>query len=107
MLPREKRLSKSKDIKNILKNGKKISMNGLSLYVLEGRGRVGFVTTKGFKNAVSRNRAKRRVRGAFESEKLFLDNYDLLFVIRPEVLDLDFNSIQEKVRGLISGIKDG
>ncbi len=106
MLPREKRLSKSKDIKNILKNGKRISMNGMSLYILEGRGRIGFITTRGFKNAVSRNRARRRVRGAFESEEISLDNYDILFVIRPEVSDLDFDEIQETVRGLISDVKN-
>lgn len=107
MLPREKRLSKSKDIKNILKNGKKIVMNGLSLYIHEGKGRIGFITTRGFRNAVSRNRAKRRVRGAFESEPLPVDNYDLLFVIKPEVLGLDFEKIREMIRELVSGIDNG
>ncbi|MBC7320777.1 ribonuclease P protein component [bacterium] len=106
MLPREKRLSKSKDIRSILKNGKRLTMNGINMYVARGMGRVGFITTKGFKNAVSRNKAKRRVRGAFESERLSLDGYDLLFVIRPEVLGLDFEKIKEMIRRLTRCIKD-
>lgn len=106
MLPREKRLSKSKDIRNLLKNGKRLTMNGISLYVAKGRGRIGFITTRGFKNAVSRNRAKRKVRGAFESESLFLDNYDLLFVIRPEILELDFEKIKETIRRLTLCVKN-
>lgn len=106
MLPREKRLSKSKDIRNILKSGKKLTMNGISLYVARGSGKVGFITTRGFKNAVSRNRAKRRVRGAFESEEFYIDNYDLLFVIKPEVLDFDFRRIKDTVRRLVLRIRD-
>ncbi len=106
MLPREKRLSKSSDIRNILKNGKKINMNGLSLYIQEGKGRIGFITTRGFRNAVSRNRAKRRVRGAFESESLCINNYDLLFVIRPEVLEFDFQKIRGMIKGFVSEIEN-
>lgn len=106
MLPREKRLSKSKDIRSVLKNGKRLTMDGISLYVTRGMGRVGFITTKGFKNAVSRNRAKRRVRGAFESEHLSLDGYDLLFVIKPEVLGFDFEKVRGLIRRLIYSIKD-
>lgn len=106
MLPREKRLSKSKDIKNLFKNGKRLTMNGISLYVTRGRGRIGFITTRGFKNAVSRNRAKRRVRGAFESGRFSLNDYDLLFVIKPEVLGLDFEKIKEIIEELVFRIKD-
>ncbi|MCX7795905.1 MAG: ribonuclease P protein component [bacterium] len=106
MLPREKRLSKSKDIRKLLKNGKRLIMDGISLYVTRGRGRIGFITAKGFKNAVSRNRAKRRVRGAFESEDIYLDNYDLLFVIKPEVLGLDFEKIKEIIKELVFRIRD-
>lgn len=106
MLPREKRLSKSKDIRNLLKNGKRLTMNGISLYVAKGRGRIGFITTKGFKNAVSRNRAKRKVRGAFELETLSLNDYDLLFVISPKVLDFNFEKIKETVKRLTLCVRD-
>lgn len=106
MLPREKRLSKSKDIRNLLKNGKRLSMNGISLYVAKGRGRIGFITTRGFKNIVSRNRAKRKVRGAFESDHFPLNDYDLLFVISPEVLDFDFEKIKETIKRLTLCVKN-
>ncbi|MGC8970770.1 MAG: ribonuclease P protein component [bacterium] len=106
MLPREKRLSKSKDIRNILRCGKRLIMDGISLYVVRGRGRIGFITTKGFENAVLRNRAKRRVRGAFEAEHFSIDNYDLLFVIRPEVLEADFEKIKEMIKRLTLNIRD-
>lgn len=106
MLPREKRLSKSKDIRNILRCGKKLTMDGISLYIARGRGRIGFITTKGFKNAVSRNRAKRRVRGAFEAEYFSINNCDLLFVIKPEILEADFEKIRDIIRKLTLSIRD-
>lgn len=106
MLPREKRLSKPKDIRSILRQGKKLTMDGITLYIARGRGRIGFITTKGFKNAVSRNRAKRRVRGAFEAECFSINNYDLLFVIKPEVLGADFEKVRDMIRRLTLSIRD-
>jgi ribonuclease P protein component len=98
MLPRERRLSKSREIKSILRNGKKIDGGYLNLYIIPGEGRVGFITTRGFKNAVMRNRARRKVRGAFESELFETKNYDVLFVIKPEASSMEFSKIKEDLR---------
>jgi ribonuclease P protein component len=104
MFPKERRLSKSMEIRNILRNGKKIDGGYLNLYIMPGEGKIGFITTKGFKNAVMRNRTKRRVRGAFESELFNTNNYDILFVIKPEVFSVEFSRIKEDIRKLLLGL---
>jgi len=106
MLPRKRRLSRSREIRNILRNGKKFDLGYLNLYVISGEGKVGFITTRGFKNAVMRNRTKRRVRGVFESELFKVNNYDMLFVIKPEAFFVEFPKIKEDFKRILSEFVD-
>ncbi|MGB9681356.1 MAG: ribonuclease P protein component [bacterium] len=107
MLPREQRLSSSREIKNILRNGKKIDLGYLNLYVMPGNGKIGFITTRGFKNAVMRNRTKRRIRGAFESGLFKINNYDMLFVIKPESSLVESSKMREDFSKILLEFVDG
>lgn len=75
------------EIKNLFKNGRKVSMFGAKLFFLPnnlGFNRIGFPLPRGFGNAVQRNRAKRFSREAYRILKTHLNiGFDMLFLVYP------------------------
>lgn len=65
-MPKYGRLSKQSDFSNIYKNGKKWHFIGANIYFLPSENmRFAAVASKKIGNAVTRNRAKRRLRAMF------------------------------------------
>ena len=64
MLPRENRLTKGDEIREVVRRGKRQSTQSLSLHLVknEGSTRFAFVVGKATGNAVVRNLVKRRLR---------------------------------------------
>lgn len=75
------------EIKNLFKNGKKVSIFGAKLFLLQndlGFNRIGFPLPRGFGNAVQRNRAKRFSREAYRILKTHLNTgFDMLLLVYP------------------------
>ena len=75
------------EIKNLFKNGKKVSMYGAKLFFMPnelGFNRIGFPLPRGYGNAVQRNRSKRFSREAFRILKTHLNTgFDMLLLVYP------------------------
>jgi ribonuclease P protein component len=85
---REEHLKGRKEIKEVFGRGKRYSCRGAKLFVLKNDlpyNRICFSLSKGYGNAVSRNRAKRLGREAYRLMKNRLSGgYDLIFLVYPE-----------------------
>lgn len=102
MLPKSERLRRAKDFALLSQKGRVIysPLYALRLRPSQEATKVGFVTsTKVFKTAVKRNRAKRRMREALRLLKAeWPKHVDLLFILKYEVLDATFDELQSAVR---------
>ncbi len=102
---KSERLRKNKDFTQVMKQGKRLSADGLSLFYTEnGRDnfRVGISTARKLAGAVTRNRMKRQVRACITTA---LDDraagYDLVFIVRQGLLGGEFSRIQRAVREIL------
>ncbi len=100
MFPREKRLHEAAAWRHVRRRGRCARSRHTVLCVAPSdRERFGFSTTKGFGNAVCRNKARRRLREAFrcvygvQAQPLAVTG-----TAHPESLDLDFAALCEAVR---------
>jgi ribonuclease P protein component len=102
MLPKTDRLRRAKDFALLSQKGRVVysPFFALRLRPSSGATKVGFVTsTKVFKTAVKRNRAKRRLREILRLMKNeWPKNFDLLFILKPEVLDAKSEDLNAAVR---------
>ncbi|MEK7616547.1 MAG: ribonuclease P protein component [Patescibacteria group bacterium] len=92
MLPKSKRLNLKKDFKWVA-SGKKLETKYLKIYVKYGQStqaKVGIaVSSKTFKKATARNKAKRLVSSAFESAYSQLPtNISIVAIPKPGILDV-------------------
>ncbi|PIP60831.1 ribonuclease P protein component [Candidatus Uhrbacteria bacterium CG22_combo_CG10-13_8_21_14_all_47_17] len=102
MLKQYLRLRKAKDFALLSQHGRAI-YNPLFTLRLRKSGadsRVGFVASKKvFKKAVDRNRVKRRMRAALAGlQGEWPEGFDLLFIIKREVMSVAFAELKEAVR---------
>ena len=92
------------EIKNLFKNGKKVSMYGAKLFFMPnefGFNRIGFPLPRGYGNAVQRNRAKRFSREAFRILKAHLNTgFDMLLLVYPTSENDSFRSRCVQLRTL-------
>jgi ribonuclease P protein component len=85
---REERLKGKREIKEVFINGKRFGSQGGKLFLLRNglpHNRICFTFSKGFGNAVVRNRARRLGREAFRLMRSRLSGgYDLILLIYPK-----------------------
>jgi len=85
---REERLKRRKEIREVFDKGKRIGCQGAKLFVLKNKlpcNRICFTFSRGFGNAVKRNRAKRLGREAYRKLKSRLCcGYDLILLLYSE-----------------------
>ena len=93
---RDERVKRAAEIKNLFKNGKKVSIGGAKLFYLPNNlqyNRIGFPLPRGFGNAVERNRSKRYSREAYRNNKTYLNTgYDMLLLVYPNSENDSFHS---------------
>lgn len=84
---REERIKNPVEFKSLFKNGKKASISGAKIFILENAleiNRVGFSLPRGYGNAVQRNLSKRYSREVYRLLKAHLNTgYDILLLVYP------------------------
>lgn len=92
----EERIKRASEIKNLFKNGKRVSVEGAKLFFLPNDNqfnRIGFPLPRGYGNAVQRNYTKRLSRETFRNLKSHLNTgYDMLFLVYPSAEKPSFHS---------------
>ena len=84
---RNERVKRSEEIRNLFKNGERITIHGAKLFLIPNnleKNRIAFALPRNFGNAVERNRCKRLSREAYRSIKAQLQvGYDMIFLVYP------------------------
>lgn len=110
MLPKPDRLRRAKDFALLSQKGRVIYSPFYALRLRPSREptKVGFVTsTKVFKTAVKRNRAKRRMREVLRLLKAdWPKQIDALFILKYDVLDASHDELMAAVRRSFEKIPD-
>lgn len=102
---KSERLRKNSEFASLMKQGKRLSIDGLSLFYAPNGGmdfRVGVSVGRKLANAVNRNRLKRRLRaaaalGLAETAR----GYDLVFMARQGLVTADFERIKRVVQEVL------
>ncbi len=101
MLPKVERLRRAKDFALLSQKGRVVYSPFYALRLRQSKTptKIGFVTsTKVFKTAVARNRAKRRMRDILRQLRpTWPANMDLLFILKIEVLKADAKELHAMV----------
>ena len=101
----ENRLKKRKQFNWTFKNGQKYHSKNLILFYnshWSNDFKVGFSVTKKVGNAVVRNKVKRRLKEAvLKFENNIASKHTLIFVAKPEIVNVDFLDIVEEVQFLL------
>lgn len=108
MLPIEHRLKYKKDFDIVFAKGLKVFVRGLTLRFVprfkpDAPSRMGFVvSTKVSKNAVERNRLRRRLReAARENIKTLRLGFDLVIITFPEAKDFSLSEARQSLTALL------
>ncbi len=102
MLSRKYRLKKEKDFELVFKKGKTFSSKFLFLKIRKnnfGISRFGFVIGKRItKKSTVRNKIKRRLREVIRKKiEKIKPGFDVVIIGRPEIVDKDYQTIDEAV----------
>lgn len=111
MLPKPKRLTKHRDFLKLAAQGHAVFGPYATLRIRQTPGdqtRVAFITsTKVFKLAVDRNRAKRRMREAVaQLWPILPSNMHLLFVLKPECKTVAWDKMLAEVKRMVERIPE-
>ena len=81
------RVKSSEEIRNLFKNGKRITIHGAKLFLSPndlGKNRIAFALPRNYGNAIKRNRCKRLSREAYRKLKAQLQTgFDMIFLVYP------------------------
>jgi len=103
---REERLTGRDDIKGVFGKGKRTGCRGAKLFTLENslpHNRICFAFSKGFENAVERNRAKRLGREVYRSLKSGIKcGYDMILLVYPDNPDSEYDGRLKQLRHLFA-----
>ena len=97
------KLHSSADFNKVLKNGKRLKTVFVSICVLKRKDnneirRFGLVTSKKVGNAVCRNRAKRRLREIFRTNKHKLTpGLDVIFILKPQITSTGYSKLKKDI----------
>jgi ribonuclease P protein component len=97
------KLHTSADFNKVLKNGKRLKTVFVSICVLKRKDnneirRLGLITSKKVGCAVCRNRAKRRLREIFRTNKHKLTpGLDIIFILKPQIASIGYSKLKTTV----------
>ena len=97
------RLHKNSDFKKVFEQGVRLSVGFANIFIFDRKDgkpikRLGLVTSKKVGIAVERNKAKRRIREIFRTNKHNLaDGLDIIFVLKSNIRFQKYSIIEQKV----------
>jgi ribonuclease P protein component len=97
-------LKKNRDFKRVYSRGKSYATYNLVLYFLPNgleKNRVGFSISKKIGKAVVRNKIRRRLKEIIRLENNLKEGYDLVFIARKPVVELDYRGLEKNVKRLL------
>lgn len=106
-LPRHERLRHAGDIQAVFQQGKREEQPGFVLLWRVGDGglKVGFAVSRQVRGAVSRNRARRRLREAYRRHRAALPSkVTMMFVARPAALSRAFSDLMGDMQRAIAAV---
>jgi ribonuclease P protein component len=109
-LSRRQRLTTRAEFQALFQRGKRIDRPALIVLWREADEptRVGFAVSRQLRNAVQRNRARRRLREAFRSARAAAPSRAALVIIgRPAALTASFEALQGQMRQALAAIPGG
>jgi len=103
-------LSRQADFTRLRRRGRRLETPHVTIFAAPASGRrpkVAFVTVKAFGGAVERNRARRRVRAAFErlGPAAGPSLFDLILSVRPSVDAVAFDVLCEELGGALRRLR--
>jgi ribonuclease P protein component len=105
------RLHIQRDFNKVFENGLKLENKAIRILAYirkDGQNlrRLGLITPKRVGTAVIRNRTKRRLREIFRTNKHLLEqNLDLIFILKPETVLLDYKKLEGVILVLLKNAK--
>lgn len=104
-MQRRFRLTRKDDIKRVRQKGRSLANTMVVLGFLPNymeQNRAAVIAGRSVGGAVQRNYAKRRIRSAFQTLQTELNQgYDLVFIARKPILNVDYQSIKEGMQSLL------
>ncbi|NQU83717.1 MAG: ribonuclease P protein component [Parcubacteria group bacterium] len=110
MLPKEHRLSKSKEIEKVYKNGKSFFSKNLGVKTLQNNLEQSRFTVvvglKVSKKATKRNRVKRQLREILRlNVEKITPGFDVMIIALPAILDKDYNELEKDLSDAFKKLK--
>jgi len=107
---RTKGLKKDSDFRKVYKHGKSFANKYLVIYILKNKSdysRVGISVSKKVGKAIVRNKVKRRIRESFrlDVDKKIKSGYDIVFIARVAISDMQYNEINKSMKHLVNKFK--
>lgn len=104
------RLKLQRDFDNVFKRGRSIVVNGITLKYVNNNLKhcrlAEIISKKASKSAVQRNLLRRRLKEIIRTEYLNkIGNWDMVIIVRPELLKKDFAGLKEIVRLVLEKAK--
>ncbi len=105
------RLHTSTDFNRVLKKGKKFKTAFVNIYVLKRKDnneirRLGLITSRKVGKAVLRNKAKRRLREIFRTNKHKLTpGLDIIFILKPQITSIGYSKLKSAVLECLENAK--
>lgn len=104
------RLKLQRDFDNVFKNGRNATADGLTLKYAKSELKhcrlSEIISKKAAKSAVQRNLLRRRLKEIIRMEHLGkLSNWDMVIIVRPELLKKNFTELKEIVRLVLEKAK--
>ena len=106
-LPRDILIKSKSEIRDVLKNGLQKIGEAVTIYEVpkakNEKARFAFLCNRNIKKATERNRLKRILREIVRTNRIHIQNYKIIFLVREPARDKTFWQIKEDFVRLISG----
>ncbi|MFW6377234.1 MAG: ribonuclease P protein component [bacterium] len=97
-------LKKNKEFRRVYNRGKSIASRYLVLYYFPNQSqesKLGLSISKKIGNAVVRNKIRRRIKEIIRLKKNIKRGFDLIFIARMPIVELDYSRMEKDVNKLI------
>ena len=97
MLPKAHRLTKSDEIRAVIRQGGRVSTPLATIHFVSGSSRAAFVTPKTLGNAVTRNLVRRRSREILRANISLITGRDIVIRLHPASSEADFRDLESSL----------